>query len=152
MERAILVNRRYVLIDKNTDAKVSKIAFQQFKKIGLKNKQIFFSEENKSENEFSLIEKKFTYIEKNQKSLSRKLEMIKKHMESYMDAPNLLAFKCEKRLQEFEDTLMHLYHNIKKNQFLYSHYPDEWAKNYSEIKKGIKNENVFMQKIEGEND
>lgn len=52
--------------------------------------------------------------------------------------------QCRKQIESFEDTLLHIMHNIKKNQFLYAHYPDEWAQDYRSIKKGIKCENKFM--------
>ena len=52
----------------------------------------------------------------------------------------------ESRLENFEDSLFHIVHNIKKNQFLYSHYPEEWVKNYLDIKEGVKFENEYMEK------
>ena len=51
----------------------------------------------------------------------------------------------ETKLDQFEEALLHIMHNIKKNQFLYAHYPEEWVKNYLSIKKGIKYENEFME-------
>lgn len=57
------------------------------------------------------------------------------------------AFKENaKRTEALEDSLLHLMHNIKKNQFLYAHYPEDWVKDYLSIKKGIKYENLFMDK------
>lgn len=60
--------------------------------------------------------------------------------------------KGEKALQEFsskvegfEETLLCLQHNIKKNQFLYAHYPEDWVKSYQDLKEGMKHENEFMQ-------
>ena len=58
----------------------------------------------------------------------------------------LSVAKCKRQIESFEDSLLHIMHNIKKNQFLYAHYPDEWAKDYRSIKKGIKFENEFIDK------
>ena len=54
--------------------------------------------------------------------------------------------KCKRQIESFEDSLLHIMHNIKKNQFLYAHYPDEWVKDYRSLKKGLKFENEFMDK------
>lgn len=48
------------------------------------------------------------------------------------------------RMESWEESMLYLMHNIKKNQFMYSHYPDEWAKNYQSIKEGAKFENVWL--------
>lgn len=58
----------------------------------------------------------------------------------------LSVAQSKKQIENFEDTLLHIMHNIKKNQFLYSHYPDEWVKDYHTVKDGIKFENEFMDK------
>jgi len=50
------------------------------------------------------------------------------------------------RAEKMEETFLYIMHNIKKNQFLYAHYPEDWVKNYQDIKKGIKSENEFMDK------
>lgn len=52
--------------------------------------------------------------------------------------------KIVKRMESWEETLLYLSHNIKKNQYLYSHYPDEWVNNYLDIKRGLKGENNWM--------
>jgi hypothetical protein len=49
------------------------------------------------------------------------------------------------QIESFEDALLHIMHNIKKNQFLYAHYPEEWVTDYISIKEGIKFENKFME-------
>lgn len=53
----------------------------------------------------------------------------------------------KKTLDRFEESLMYIMHNIKKNQFLYAHYPDEWVQDYQDIKNGLKKENCFMDKL-----
>jgi len=45
------------------------------------------------------------------------------------------------RFASWEESLLQVYHNIKKNQFLYSHYPDEWVQKYSDIKQGLRDDN-----------
>lgn len=52
--------------------------------------------------------------------------------------------KIIQRMESWEETLLYLSHNIKKNQYLYSHYPDDWVNNYLDIKRGLKSENNWM--------
>lgn len=64
-------------------------------------------------------------------------------------AQNMKALREEveiysKKTESLEEGLMYVLHNIKKNQFLYANYPDEWVKEYADIKKGIQAENKFM--------
>lgn len=59
--------------------------------------------------------------------------------------------KCKSQIEDFEESLLYIMHNIKKNQFLYSHYPEEWVKNYLDIKKGLVEENKFMEEKEAVN-
>lgn len=47
---------------------------------------------------------------------------------------------CDK-IELWEESLMLIYHNIKKNQFLYAHYPDEWVRTYLDAKKALIQEN-----------
>ena len=53
----------------------------------------------------------------------------------------------EKKLEAFEESLLFIMHNIKKNQFLYAHYPDDWVKDYLDVKKGLKYENERMSNL-----
>lgn len=50
------------------------------------------------------------------------------------------------KLDAFDESLMMVIHNIKKSQFLYAHYPDEWVKNYLDVKNGMKKENEYLDK------
>ena len=53
------------------------------------------------------------------------------------------------KLASNEETLLFLMHNIKKNQFLYAHYPDDWVKSYINIKDSVSFENEYLDnKIE----
>lgn len=53
--------------------------------------------------------------------------------------------RSEKAFESFEESLLYVIHNIKKNQFLYSHYPEDWVKNFLSLKEGIQYENKFME-------
>ncbi|NGX57211.1 MAG: hypothetical protein K940chlam3_00095 [Chlamydiae bacterium] len=53
--------------------------------------------------------------------------------------------KIEKRIESWEESMLFIYHNIKKNQFLYAHYPDDWVKDYNDIKRGVKAENYDLE-------
>ena len=78
------------------------------------------------------------------------IKITKKNAETakeFKDADERAYFALDRvrnMIDNFEDSMMHILHNIKKNQFLYAHYPDEWAKNYQALKEGIKDENKFM--------
>lgn len=52
----------------------------------------------------------------------------------------------ERRMGSWEESLLYVMHNIKKNQFLYSNYPDDWVQNYQDLKNGLKSENEWMDK------
>ncbi len=45
-----------------------------------------------------------------------------------------------------EESILYIFHNVKKNQFLYAHYPDDWVTDYLSIKEGVKFENEYMEK------
>ncbi len=54
--------------------------------------------------------------------------------------------KFTQRAEKLEETFLYILHNVKKNQFLYAHYPEDWVNDYLDIKKGLKSENEFMDK------
>jgi len=45
------------------------------------------------------------------------------------------------KMESIEDTFFTLYHNIKKNQFLYADAPEEWWNDYLDLKRHYKEEN-----------
>ena len=77
-------------------------------------------------------------------SACKDLERFKKVSQEQLAHHNQLFKEMADRFQSWEETLLLIYHNIKKNQFLYSHYPDEWAKKYSDIKQGLRDENEAL--------
>ena len=53
-----------------------------------------------------------------------------------------------KKIDQLEETFLIMFTNIKRNQFLYSHYPEEWwEKNYVDIKEKMKKENTAYKKV-----
>lgn len=64
----------------------------------------------------------------------------------YLQEAQKVTRLSQTKLEDFEETLLYIMHNIKRNQFLYSHYPEEWVENYLSIKEGLKAENEFMEK------
>lgn len=78
----------------------------------------------------------------------RQIEKTLKEVKGFTEQAELLSRLCKDQIESFEDTMLHIMHNIKKNQFLYAHYPDEWAKNYLSIKDGLKDENEYMENIQ----
>lgn len=100
-------------------------------------------------------ESKSFFIEIN-KRMSKHFDALKKMGDNHRrqkDELNKLIFEIKnafsniyERMESWEESLLYTYHNIKKNQFLYAHYPDAWAKNYHDIKDGLKNENEYLDK------
>jgi len=74
------------------------------------------------------------------------LEKVEKKNEKYVTSCVDACQEIRKKVEAWEDNFYHIMHNIKKNQFLYSHYPEDWVKNFTSIKEGIKKENKFMDK------
>lgn len=64
----------------------------------------------------------------------------------FLEEAQRVSRLSKKKLEDFEESLMYIMHNIKRNQFLYAHYPEEWVENYLSIKDGLKAENEFMSK------
>lgn len=105
-------------------------------------------------NEYEKITKKFE--DKIQRSANSNLKAIPSKISiltSMISQLNATIQKQSKLFDEFsskveglEESMLYVLHNIKKNQFLYAHYPEEWVKDYLSIKKGIKYENEFMDK------
>lgn len=76
-------------------------------------------------------------IEKKQVSILKQIKLelakLKKEVSEY-----------KSHYEKLDETILYTMHAVKKNQFLYSHYPDEWAKNYEEMKKGLIEENNYL--------
>jgi hypothetical protein len=47
-----------------------------------------------------------------------------------------------KKMSSMEETFLVIYTNIKQNQFLYAHYPEEWDRTYLQMKANLKKENT----------
>jgi nitrogen-specific signal transduction histidine kinase len=77
--------------------------------------------------------------------MSKEFGVIKKGIELKMQDNIKVLKRIEKRIESWEESMLYIYHNIKKNQFLYAHYPDEWVKDYKDIKQGLKDENNSAQ-------
>lgn len=60
-----------------------------------------------------------------------------------------LFSQFDEKSDSLEETILSIYHNIKRNQFLYAHYPEEWDKTFLEMKKKIKEENCEFCKCKG---
>ena len=68
------------------------------------------------------------------------LRMIRKEMKSF-----------DSKVSIMEETFLSVYSNIKRNQFLYSYYPEEWNETFLEFKEKIKKENEEFKELIGEN-
>lgn len=76
----------------------------------------------------------------------RKMEKTLQEVKEFTQQAEFLSKQCKDQIESFEDGMLHIMHNIKKNQFLYAHYPEEWVQNYLSLKEGMKYENEFMEK------
>ncbi len=92
-----------------------------------------------------MISKRLRQIQEEMIKITKKNEATSKDIKDYAERGNLALESVQRMVNNFEDSMLHILHNIKKNQFLYAHYPDEWVRNYQDLKKGIKYENEFMQ-------
>ena len=93
-------------------------------------------------------------IFRNGKTIREGYKASEKKQKYYADEAKELLNKIDGKFQEicktiesWEESLMLIFHNIKKNQWLYSHYPDEWLKNYLDAKKIVKVENKNLESI-----
>lgn len=83
-------------------------------------------------------------VESLRKSLDKEVLNFHKAMNQNLNVQKQAFKEMKDRFESWEETLLFVYHNIKKNQFLYAHYPDEWVKKYSDIKQGLRDENEAM--------
>ncbi|HUU88164.1 MAG TPA: hypothetical protein VMX17_10480 [Candidatus Glassbacteria bacterium] len=89
-----------------------------------------------------LINDNFSKLNNKQNKINTEFAKLFKTMESTLE-------NFSDKLSSNEETFLFLMHNIKKNQFLYSNYPDDWIKSYLDIKNCILFENRKMdEKIE----
>lgn len=77
------------------------------------------------------------YFEEHLKSVKKQEKSI--NAASEMISSDLSLFR--ERVELLEETLLIIYANIKRNQFLYSHFPEEWDQTYLSFKEQIKAEN-----------
>lgn len=89
------------------------------------------------------------------RKVHREMERTRKTHEEFLTTLNssfqeamFSIHQGNQKIESFEDSMLHILHNIKRNQFLYSHYPEEWVKNYQSLKEGLKAENEFMERKE----
>ncbi len=108
---------------------------------------------NRVQELIEVLEKKSLSMDKNADMVDRMVRMfertsgivLKKNQDSH-DALQDEFKLIQERVKDWEDSLYYIFHNIKKNQFLYSHYPEDWVKSYLDLKGGTQYENEFMQK------
>lgn len=83
-------------------------------------------------------------VKKSDDACWREVQQFHKLACDQLENHNQLFKEMADRFASWEETLLLVYHNIKKNQFLYAHYPDDWVKKYSDIKQGLRDENEAM--------
>jgi len=113
--------------------------FEDLHKGLIRDNEIFNMIENKIGTLSNTLLKR---LDRNTRILEKKLKLSEK---LDLDVTSLLQ-KIEVKVEHLEETFLCIFHNIKKNQFLYSHYPDDWVKEYLDIKEGLKFENKFLDK------
>ena len=122
---------------------------------------------NSKEKNLELVKKLYKQIEKNSNetldkvskqfnSFVKKQNQFMKNVEQYIGESIKIYKSIEYKIESFEVAMLTIMHNIKKNQFLYSHYPDDWVKSFNNhkekidiamkncIKESLKMENNYM--------
>lgn len=55
--------------------------------------------------------------------------------------------KFTDKVESLDETILSIYHNIKRNQFLYAYHPEEVIATFEEIKRKIIEENAELKKV-----
>lgn len=80
---------------------------------------------------WSAFEVRHAFENKKQtKDIKHVTKVIKKHCKDFVKKADIL-----------EGTFLSIYSNIKRNQFLYAYYPEEWNETFLEYKEKVKREN-----------
>jgi len=90
--------------------------------------KIVREEFRKSYNKLKTMEKKFDVMIRKHDAKMHHFDKMKGVVRAQM---NIYASKMD----SIEDTFFTLYHNIKKNQFLYANEPEKWWKDYLDLKR-----------------
>lgn len=93
-----------------------------------------------------MISRRLGQIQEEMKKIKARNEEISQEFKDYAERSTYVLDEVRETLEDFEESMMYIMHNIKKNQFLYAHYPEEWVNSYLDIKNGMKYENEFMDK------
>jgi len=102
------------------------------------------NEENLTDLFNKLAEELKEESKKNFKKIDSKLSKLNSEILKSLISFNERSIVLTEKINEWEESMLFILHNIKKNQFLYSHYPDQWVKDYYSIKSGLKIENIYM--------
>lgn len=92
------------------------------------------------------ISKGFKTVCENMKNMEKRNQDSQLEIKKLLTQGKQVYIDLESKVESLEESFLLVMHNIKKNQFLYSHYPEEWVKDYLSIKEGLKHENNFMDK------
>lgn len=84
---------------------------------------------------FKCIERHGEQVEKGNKQLAEIFERLEKSLQ-----------ENSRKMNSMEETFLIIYTNIKQNQFLYAHYPEEWDRTYLQMKVNLKKENKNLEK------
>ena len=78
------------------------------------------------------------------------------HMKELKDLSIAASSQCihsletvGEKIRDWEESFYYIFHNIKKNQYLYAHYPDDWVKEYLDIKRALEAEVAAQNKLMG---
>ena len=85
-------------------------------------------------------------FERKVKRIVKPSEEISHQVSQTLERVSHLYVDTMKRIAAWEESMLYIMHNIKKSQYLYSHYPDDWVKEYTDIKEGLVKENEYMDK------
>lgn len=77
-----------------------------------------------------------TETRKQGKDIKAVAKALKKHCNEFLYKADVL-----------EETFLSIYSNIKRNQFIYAYYPEEWNETFLEYKEKVKRENQEFQHL-----
>jgi len=140
-------------IKKKTQIIVEKLLDQVVDKTEVKKKKVL--------SDYEWVKRKIVSASRDlseaQKSYSNGIKATNLRMAKTCDKSDKVLFKLTQQMEEFnsklesfEESMLFIMHSIKKNQFLYSHYPDEWVKDYLSLKHGLVTENEYMDRLRKE--
>ena len=103
---------------------------------------------------FKSIARELKKLFKKQEVLASKIEIdhnkiigFDKKLTTLLENIDEILINFSQKMELMEETFLVLYSNIKRNQFIYAHYPEEWNETFLEFKETLKKENKEFENV-----